>query len=181
MGLIANGDQAALSMLITRHGHALTVLATRYLGNRAEAEDVVQEVWLQVWRQAREFDPARARLTTWCYRVTANLCFDRMRRARIRSFIGLGEMVDDPPDSAPLAAQIVEARETLAQARAAVRRLPDRQRMALLLAVVAGMEAAQIAGVMGTSRGAVEQLLSRARRTVRKRLMDETAPSERHG
>ena len=76
----ANGDAAAARLLTARlvprlHGHAL-----RVLGDRAEAEDVAQEAMLRLWRQAPKWRRGEAKVTTWLYRVVANLCTDRLRR-----------------------------------------------------------------------------------------------------
>ena len=77
----ATGDAAAARLLTTRlvpriHGHAL-----RVLGDRAEAEDVAQEAMLRLWRQAPEWRTGEAKVTTWVYRVVANLCTDRLGAA----------------------------------------------------------------------------------------------------
>ncbi|MHC2792696.1 DNA-directed RNA polymerase specialized sigma24 family protein [Mesorhizobium jarvisii] len=67
---IAGGNQSALSELIARHGRGLRMFAARYLGNAGDAEDVVQEVFVTVWKQAARFDPAKGRASTWLYRIT---------------------------------------------------------------------------------------------------------------
>lgn len=178
MSAIARGDRRALGELIALHGRSLTLVATRFLGNPEDADEVMQDVFLRVWRHAQKYDPARARVKTWLYRITVNICIDRQRRTSLRRFIGL----DDPPveiaDPQPGAADRLESRRELAHVRGAIADLPARQRMALLLSAVAELDTTEVAAAMAVSNGAVEQLLVRARRTLRKTIAEsEEMPS----
>jgi RNA polymerase sigma-70 factor, ECF subfamily len=176
MAEIAAGREVALAALMARHGRAITLFAGRSLGSLTEAEDVAQEVFLRVWRNAKSYDPARAKAMTWVYRITVNLCIDRQRRARFwRLFgrVGADELADTLADPAPDAATTLAGRQTLALTRAAIATLPDRQRMAIMLAAISGLETAEIATAMGTSTRAVEQLLVRARRALREELGED--------
>lgn len=164
---IAAGEQPALVRLIDRHGRGLRLFAARYLGNPDDAEDVVQDVFVAVWKRAGRFDPARGRATTWLYRITANRCVDLRRWRALRAFIGLDEVAETLPASSVDADSRLSARQELAAVREGLARLPERQRMALLLRAVADLDVPAIAEVMGTSTGSVEQLLVRARRTLR--------------
>lgn len=170
---MAGGDRHALSRLIDLHGRGLTVLATRYLGREGDAEEVVQDVFLRAWRHAGRYDPARARVGTWLYRIAVNLCIDRQRSRALRSFIGLDDAPSEVPDPQPTAADRLDGARRLDAVREAIGRLPDRQRMALLLKAVAELETAEIATAMGLSTGAVEQLLVRARRALRNEVNEE--------
>ncbi len=167
---IAAGRESALARLIAIYGRGLTLYATRFLGNAAEGDDVAQETFLRVWQTAGRFDPDRAGASTWIYRIAANLCIDRQRRGRFwRLFVrdDVHEMADLLQDDAPDAATTIAARRQLAQVRGAITALPERQRMAILLTAVAGMDTNEIAAIMGANQGAVEQLLVRARRSLR--------------
>lgn len=164
---IAAGSQGALSQLIARHGRGLRIFAARYLGNASDAEDVVQDVFVTVWKNAGRFDPRRARVSTWLYKITANRCIDQRRRLFLRNFIGLDDLDCDPASEAPDAEARVSDRQELSIVRGGIAALPRRQRMALLLKVVADLDVPAIAEVMGTSTGSVEQLLVRARRGLR--------------
>lgn len=168
---IAAGHETALAELIALHGRGLTLFATRYLGDPDAADEVVQDAFLRVWREAVRYDPARGAVSTWLYRIAANLCVDRLRRIRVRRFFLGGPSASDLeevlPDGAPSAERSVEGRQALARMRRALLALPDRQRMAILLTVVAGLDNAEAAAAMGTSRGSMEQLLVRARRALR--------------
>jgi RNA polymerase sigma-70 factor (ECF subfamily) len=173
---MAEGREAALAELIARHGRGLTLFATRFLGDPALADEVAQDTFLRAWREAARYDPARGAATTWLYRIAANLCRDRLRRARLRRMLWRGPRAEDLSevlaDPAPGAAATLEGRQRLAATRQALARLPERQRLAILLTVVAGMDNAEAAAIMATSRGSVEQLLIRARRALRAGLLE---------
>lgn len=164
---IAAGSQGALAQLIARHGRGLRIFAARYLGNPSDAEDVVQDVFVTVWKNAGRFDRQKARVSTWLYKITANRCIDQRRRRFLRNFIGLDDLEDDPVSEAPDAEVRVSNRQELSMVRDGIAALPQRQRMALLLKVVADLDIPAIAEVMGTSLGSAEQLLVRARRGLR--------------
>ncbi len=173
LGDIALGREPALARLIARHGRGLTAIATRYLGNHAEAEDVVQEVFFRIWSHAARFDPARARPTTWIYAIAVRLCIDRMRWLKLRRIFGLGAGMDaaeEVGDQAPATDHALADRQALALTRKAITALPNRQRMAILLVAVGGLETARIAETLDITPGAVEQLLVRARRNLRANL-----------
>src|SRR6056297_995025 len=124
----ARGDRAAARALTMRLTPRVLAHAARLLGNRAEAEDVAQEAMLRLWRQAPHWRAGEARVTTWLYRVVANLCIDRQRRAR-HGTLPL-DAVPEPPDSAPDAAAQMQARDRAAALQAALMDLPARQRQA---------------------------------------------------
>lgn len=167
---IAAGSETALSRLIAIHGRRLTQYASRFLGNAAEGDDVAQDTFVRVWQTAGRYDPDRAAVSTWIYRIATNLCIDRQRRGRVWKLFGktdIGDLADEIADDAPDAPTTVAARQQLVQVRRAISLLPDRQRQAILLAAVAGMDSRDIAAIMDANIGAVEQLLVRARRTLR--------------
>lgn len=170
LGLIADGDQAAFSRFMDMHLRPVTLFATRFLSSREEGEDVAQTVFIEVWRKAAQFDRGKASARTWLYSIARHRCIDAMRRLRIRRFVGLEDLAQEPPDLAPTALQRSMDKDRLRAALSGVARLPDRQRMALLLSVVADLSTRDIAGSLGTSEGAVEQLIVRARRTLRQEL-----------
>lgn len=162
----AGGSERAFGLLVSRHLDRVRRVAQGYVANAADADDIAQDVFLSVWRNAAKWEAGEARFSTWLFRVTANRCIDHMRRRRLKSWVGLDKVEavmanDDDPE------RTLSGRGELALAAAAVKALPDRQRMALLLSVVAGLANPEIAQTMQISTGAVEQLLVRARRTLR--------------
>jgi RNA polymerase sigma-70 factor (ECF subfamily) len=164
------GDRLALAQLIGLYGRGVRSYCARVLDQAGDAEDAAQEVFLRLWSRARSYDPGKASVATWTYRIALRLCIDWNRRARVRWFFGMSRAeMPEVEDPNPDALRVLSARQDLAKVRRVVADLPDRQRQALLLQVVAGMETAEIAGVMGSGSGAVEQLLARARASLRAR------------
>jgi len=165
----ASGNERAFGLLVSRHIERVRRVATGFTGNAADADDIAQEVFLSVWRHVGRWRDGEARFTTWLFRVTTNRCIDHARRKRLKSWVGLDRIEaifasDDDPE------RELVGRGELASATRAVAQLPDRQRMAILLSVAAGLTNPQIAETMGISTGAVEQLLVRARRVLRERV-----------
>jgi RNA polymerase sigma-70 factor (ECF subfamily) len=164
--LSGDGDQAAFASLVGRHLGRAGKLAARVTGNRADAEDAVQEAFLRVWLKAPDWRPEAsggAKFSTWFYRVLMNLCIDRTRRIQPGPLDAAGEIVDPHPDSF----DILASNETTRRVAAAVAKLPDRQRAALALCHYEGMSNTEAAAVLDLSVGAVESLLVRARRNLR--------------
>lgn len=160
--LYANGDPLAARALTLRLVPRLTGYAARMLGDRAEAEDVVQETMLRLWRIAPDWRQGEAQVTTWLYRVATNLCTDRLRRVRPAAL----DDVPDPADGAPaVVARLIAADRVLAL-DAALARLPDRQREAVVLRHLEGLGNPEIARVMDIGVEAVESLVARGKRTL---------------
>lgn len=165
----ANGDEAAFNRLVRRHADRAHVLARRYLGSAAEADDVLQEAFWRAWRGAPKWRAGEAAFSTWLYRVVVNLCIDRSRRARIRRWLPF-DSAPEPASDAVGADDAFEAGEELRAVLADITQLPDRQRAAILLSAEGGRANAEIAEILGVSEKAVESLLVRARRTLRAHL-----------
>ena len=159
----ANGDPLAARDLSALVLPGVLALARRMLHDEAEAEDVAQETMLRLWKMAPDWDPTRARVTTWTYRVAANLCTDRLRRA------GRWVAEDQAPEQAdetPGAEARLQNEDRARALHAAMNKLPDRQRLALQLRHFEELGNPQIAEVLDTSVEAVESLLGRARRAL---------------
>ncbi len=170
MRAVAEGDERAFARLVRRHLPVVRRIAWRMLGDAA-ADDVAQEVFLRLWRRPDMFDPARGRFSTWLHRVAANASIDAVRRRREEQ-LGEGE-AERLVDHAPTPERALLAQERAARVRAAISRLPERQRLALTLSHDAGHGNAEIAAVMDTSVEAVESLLARARRRLKEMLRAE--------
>ena len=128
---VGRGEPRAVREMVEKKLGRLLSLAERLLGRRGEAEEVAQEVFVRLWKQAPHWQPGRARFDTWLHRVALNLCYDRLRRRR-------EEAPDDDADEA--AADPADAPDALLQAKQRGRRvaralaeLPQRQREALVL------------------------------------------------
>ncbi len=161
MGQVARGDMAAFGELVRRHQERAWRIAYHYVGDRAEAEDLAQEAFLRILSAAGGYRPS-ARFTTYLYRVVANLCLDHRRRKRpsLPGDLPTEQGTVGSPD-ARLAA---EERDHLIQA--ALDRLPNRQRMAVVLRYYEDLSLGEIAESMDATYKAIERLLARARRSL---------------
>lgn len=162
MARYAAGDMAAARVLSARLSPRAYAHAYRVLGDSAEAEDVAQEALLRLWKQAAKWDAGRAQASTWVYRVVANLCTDRLRKRRES---GLDE-IDVPADpSAGVEARMQDAARYDAL-QAALLRLPERQRQAVILRHIEGLANPEIAEILDVGVEAVESLTARGKRAL---------------
>ncbi|WP_374440576.1 RNA polymerase sigma factor [Stella sp.] len=166
MARTGRGDRLAYARLLDRHLARTHAVARRFLADPAEAEDVAQEVFLRVWTQAPRWSPDGARLTTWLYRITMNLCIDRKRKVVPLPLEAAGE----PEDARPGAFEQRHQGEVQAHLARALAALPENQRAAVVLSYFEGLGNGETAAILNTTVGAVESLLVRARRTLRERL-----------
>ena len=159
----ANGDREATRELLAALAPRVLAQATRMLADRAEAEDVTQEVFLRLWRIAPEWRQGQAQVSTWTYRVTANLCTDRLRRRR-RS-VALDEAVE-AQDPSPSVSDRIQGKARLQALSDALASLPERQARAVSLRHLEGLSNPEIASVMDIGVEAVESLTARGRRAL---------------
>lgn len=159
----AAGDRVAARALVERLSPAALGVARRMLGNPAEAEDVVQEALLRLWKIAPEWETGRARVSTWLYRVVLNLCTDRLRRHKTAPLPEGWDAEDD----APGAPEQLQAQARKRALDAALTGLPDRQRQAVILRDIQGLQNPEIAQIMDVSVEAVESLAARGRRALK--------------
>lgn len=142
-------------------------LAVRLLGDRTEAEDVAQDAMLRLIRAAPGWQAGQARVSTWLYRVTANLCTDRHRR---RPSLPL-DSAADLADGQPSAAEAIIAAVRRAALEQALLALPERQRLAVVLRHLEGLANPEIAGIMEIGTEAVESLVARGKRALKAALI----------
>jgi RNA polymerase sigma-70 factor (ECF subfamily) len=171
MQLVSGGDTAAFEILVERHQRLVLGTVAKMLGNNSDVEDIAQQVFVRVWKSAKRYVP-RAKFTTWLLKITRNLVFNEMRRQRRHAHVPLqveaGEEerpVKDEhassPDAALLEQELQEAID------AAITRLPESQRMAVVLRRYEELTYEQIAEVLDQSVPAVKSLLFRARTELR--------------
>lgn len=184
------GDLRAFEALVRRYERWVYTLALRMVGDRAEAEDLAQEVFLKVYTGLAGFRGA-SRFSTWLYAIASHQCLDH-RAARDRrpvpfsSLRGSGSASGDPPDSAeriadraPRADEMLERREAALQVRAALSGLTDDHRLILILREIQGLSYDEIAESLGESVGTVRSRLSRARAALRLRLVSAATDGRR--
>lgn len=168
---IREGNHAAFAELVRRHSTRFYGLAYRYLGNRAEAEDAVQDAFVKLWERPEQWQPEKqAKFTTWFYRVVVNLCLDR--RKRITHLPILEDIYEDtslPQD------QALEQRQNQLRLEKEIRALPERQQTALNLCFYEDLSNQEAADVMGINLKALQSLLMRAKTTLSEKIREQTS------
>lgn len=162
VALVRKGDQRAYLELVERHLPAIEVYAKRIVSDDTLAQDIAQDVMVVLWQRSSDFNPNKARLTTWLYRIAHNRCIDIMRKRQ-------REVSWDPSESehpltesdTPRAQQPIDV---------ALMRLPESQRTALVLTYYQNLSNREVAEIMNSSVRAVESLLVRARGNLKKQL-----------
>ncbi len=173
---VRDGDELAFAELVRRHAQALFDFVLRYLGDRQHAEDVAQDCFLKVYRAAPRYEPT-ARFRTWLFTIATRRCLNHRRWASKRRHVSVERAGDEAgsgsfelPASGEDPTRRIEDSELRRRVRGAVRDLPRRQRIALVLHRYEGLGLAEIGEVMGLSTAAVKSLLNRARASLRRRL-----------
>ena len=161
---VIDGNESAFRKIVLATNVRLVRVAARIMGTVEDGEDVVQEAYVKAHRALVEgrFD-GRSRVQTWLYRVVTNTAIDALRSGKRRP-----RETDASAEAAWDGGQAAEARVALAELSDLLATLPPDQRAALVLKSVEGMSASEVAEVLGTTEGAVEQHLVRARAALRK-------------
>jgi len=176
MRLVAGGDTDAFESLVERHQALVAGTVARMLGSNSDVEDITQQVFIRVWKSAGRY-VARAKFTTWLLKITRNLVFNEMRRAKRHPHLPiqidpeaeelpLKDETTETPDAALLTSELQRAIES------AIGQLPETQGMALVLRRYEDLSYEEIADILDLSLPAVKSLLFRARTELRERLKD---------
>jgi RNA polymerase sigma-70 factor (ECF subfamily) len=174
LGRMARGDHQALAELYDRHARPIFSLALRILQERAEAEDVVQEVFAQAWTQAARYDTARGAVAAWLLNMTRSRAIDRLRskRARPEEAVETGIALDEMPGGGVAQdAQLLSA-EQVGRLRNALQALPALQRIALELAYYEGLTHAEIADRLEQPLGTVKTRIRQAMIKLRESMVE---------
>lgn len=170
------GDEQAFDQLVESYSGQVYALLTRFLGRRPGLEDLVQEVFLRVVRARERYQPT-ARFSTWLYRIVFNMAVNETQRSRSGEAISLDRPPgSDPQDGGPIELQDpsiadpssgLEQDDLVRAVRQAIEALPEKQRMALILAKYHDIPYAEIARVLDSSEKAIKSLIHRARESLR--------------
>lgn len=162
--LIGKGDQVSFAAFYDRYSAVLFSVAYRVLNDQTGAQDVLQDVFLQIWGKASTYDPTRGKPLTWAVTMTRNKAIDRLRarqrRARLKDEVERETRPDDPAVDQP-ALNKVESREQGEMVRQAVRTLPAEQRKAIEMAFFSGLTQTEIAEQIGAPLGTVKARIRR--------------------
>ncbi len=176
---LGDADGSALSQLYQRFGRPCYSLARRICADEGLAEDVVQEVFLTLWRDPTRFDPARGGFATWLLTLIHHKAVDAVRRESTirRRMVAAPEAGEDwSPTPVPGADQAAMARVAAGQVRAALHRLPVEQRQVLALAYFGGHTQREIAVLTGVPLGTVKSRMFTAVQRLRSLLADQLGP-----
>jgi RNA polymerase sigma factor (sigma-70 family) len=176
---LGDADRAALSQLYQRFGRPCYSLARRICADQGLAEDVVQEVFLTLWREPTRFDPSRGDFATWLLTLIHHRAVDTVRkestiRRRVVSAPEAGE--DWSPTPVPGADAAAISRVAAGQVRTALRRLPVEQRRVLALAYFGGHTQREIAVLTGVPLGTVKSRTFAAVQCLRSLLTEQLDP-----
>jgi len=173
------GDEDAFRELFEKHGKAIVNFAYNFVGNRPRAEELAQDVFLQVYRAGARYEP-QAKFTTWLYRIATNACLNEVRRPERRYAVRpLEHETEDGRERAEIAIADPDAvpgdvalagRQLEARIRAVLARLPENQRAALILSRIDGLSYREVAETLECTESAVKSLVFRATAALREEL-----------
>ncbi len=175
-----NGDISSFEELVKKYKESVINIIYRFIGDRDEAEDLALEVFLRVYQAAKNYE-AKAKFTTWLYKITTNLCLNELRKkAKFPTIslskptsIGRGkeeELLQKITHPAPSPQQILERKERNARIRKAIDSLPAKQRMVTILQIYEGLSYKEISKILGCSVKSVERRLYWARTNLKEKL-----------
>lgn len=175
------GDMEAFQRLFNKYSASVVNFAFRFVGSRERAEELAQEVFLQVYRWQDRYEP-RAKFSTWLFKIANNHCLNEVRKGEYKvSHESLDSRRDsegdererDLPDTNPRKGDdILAAKQAADKIQAVLRRLPESQRSALMLSRFEGLSYQEVAEVLGTTEKAVKSLVFRATQSLRAGLQE---------
>jgi RNA polymerase sigma-70 factor (ECF subfamily) len=163
VGRVRGGDAAAFDVLVRRHDRQAFALAFRMLGQREDAEDVVQESFLAALEALDRFDVTRP-FGPWLYRIVVNRSLNA-RKARSRR--STESIPEEAASATPSPERAAETAETRARVQRALTKLPDRQRVVMTMIELDGYSGPEVAEVLGIPEGTVRWHLHSARKALR--------------
>ena len=171
-------DHEAFGRLVSRHMEQVYRLAFRILGNRTDAEDAVQDSWIKVWKNLREFRE-QSSFQTWVYRIVTYTCLDYLKKGMIRldKFRDNGDRLDQNPGNAPDPESMMVANEELRLLWRITETLPPKQKIVFILRDLEGRSPSEVAEM---DKETLKSHLWHARKTVRVRMEKMKTEEERY-
>jgi RNA polymerase sigma-70 factor (ECF subfamily) len=176
-----DGDMEAFQQLFRKYSSSVVNFAFQFLGSRARAEEIAQEVFLQVYRWQKRYEP-KAKFSTWLFKIANNHCLNEVRKGEYRlvsepldTVVGAEgeERERDFPDANPgRGEEILAAKEAADKIQTILRRVPENQRAALILSRLEGLSYQEVAEVLGSTEKAVKSLVFRATQSLKEGLRD---------
>jgi RNA polymerase sigma-70 factor (ECF subfamily) len=175
LGRVATGDVAALRLIYEAHAPRAMAIARRILRSVEEAEDIVQETFLELWRRAPQFDGRRGGLVAWIVTIARSRAIDRLRAAGTagRAIDGASNVPDIHPSGPPSPAEHTEQRICEAKVAQALATLPAEQRRTIQLAYFDGLSQTEIAARTGSPLGTVKMRVKLAVEKLKALLKDD--------
>ncbi len=175
---IKQGDRAAFKQLVEKHKLSILNLCLRFTGNKEDAEDLAQDIFIKIFQAAPRYEP-RALFTTWLYRIAINQCLNYQRRKKLLTFFSLDNNHHKERqeikqiNNLPMSEQPdfdLEQRERQQIVQNAINSLPENQKTVVVLYRYHNLSYQEIADILETSVSAVESRLHRAKLNLKKRL-----------
>lgn len=167
MGAVALGLQDALKVVLDRYMPMVSRTSYRILCDRDDSEDVTQEVFIRVWKNASGFD-GRFSLSTWIYRITCNLCYDSLRRRKVLSMFSISPSVYETSAPEPLSPEEdFITKETWEIFCRASHNLSPKQRAVFTLRDLEGLDTEEITAITGLTPDQIKSNLHIARKKIR--------------
>jgi RNA polymerase sigma-70 factor (ECF subfamily) len=173
---LAAGSHEAFDELLARYETAVITFCYAFMRNREASEDLAQETFLRVFRNARRYQPV-AKFTTWLYRIAANLCINELKKGKLRQNLSLDEPAGPDPEGSKVIDRIAseedsplsdaESHEAQVLISKAIDHLPDEQRTTLVMVEFHHMPYQEIAEILGVTVSAIKMRVKRARETLR--------------
>jgi RNA polymerase sigma-70 factor, ECF subfamily len=175
------GEMEAFQQLFHKYSPSVVNFAFRFLGTQARAEEIAQEVFLQVYRWQKRYEP-KAKFSTWLFKIAHNHCLNEVRKGEYRVSLESFDLPEDregderernlPDTTSAKGEDILAAKEAAARIQRILHRIPESQRTALLLSRMEGMSYQEVAEVLGSTEKAVKSLVFRATQSLKEGLRD---------